>query len=478
MWFKLASATFTTHLGKMSDLSSTVRVNLDAAGFTISGDALSFDKEGSNQRRTYTLTLKSNYEIQNTVTATVNSGNATTSISGGTGGVYTLVVTAATAPTSEVKVTVSGAVYVGTELPDVPDGGGDEPTPANYTFTINPTPVSATVTLSATGYSTVSGTGNQSITVASGTAVSWSVSASGYTAQSSTWIANGKNETKSVTLTAAGGTDPAPDGDAVLNLADYATYIGCIAGSTNTIQGGSKGSTSTGNMFYKIPLADFTNPTSVTVVAGASTKAYVAFFNTTTTVADETPPYAGGATAQTILDSGTSQTFTIPSDAVCMYVLATNGSGSSLRPASVTFHNATYKGSSDPASGSSGGGTSDGTLTTEKVFDVFWRLGYTVSGTGSVNAQSTYALSEEITVPSGKKLKYTPYSGEQIWMVIGLWNGDTWIERKVFDPAQVTSATTIDLGAATKIRIGYGRTSSSEIDMDLNTLKKLQLAWV
>lgn len=128
MWFRLASATFATNLGKMSDLSSTVRVNLDAAGFTISGAALSFDKEGSNQSRTYTLTLKSNYEIQNTVTATVNSGNATATISGGTDGVYTLVVTAATAPTSEVKVTVSGAVYVGTDLPEVPDDGGDEPT--------------------------------------------------------------------------------------------------------------------------------------------------------------------------------------------------------------------------------------------------------------------------------------------------------------------------------------------------------------
>ena len=121
MWFKLASATFTTHLGKMSELSNTVRVNLDASGFTIAGDALSFNKTGSNQSRTYTLTLKSNYEIQNTVTPTVNSGNATAVVSGGTSGVYTLVVTAATAPTSEVKVTVIGAVYVGTDIPDVPD---------------------------------------------------------------------------------------------------------------------------------------------------------------------------------------------------------------------------------------------------------------------------------------------------------------------------------------------------------------------
>ena len=133
MWFKLASATFTTHLGKMSELSNTVRVNLDASGFTVAGDALSFNKDGSNQSRTYTLTLKSNYEIQNTVTPTVNSGNATAVVSGGTGGVYTLVVTAATAPTSEVKVTVSGAVYVGTDIPDAPD-------PEEPDVPVNPTP--------------------------------------------------------------------------------------------------------------------------------------------------------------------------------------------------------------------------------------------------------------------------------------------------------------------------------------------------
>lgn len=132
MWFKLASATFTTHLGKMSELSNTVRVNLTASGFTVAGDALSFSKTDSNQSRTYTLTLKSNYEIENAVTVSVDSGNATAVVSGGTGGVYTLVVTAATAPTSEVKVTVSGAVYVGTDIPDVPT---PDPDTTNYTIT-------------------------------------------------------------------------------------------------------------------------------------------------------------------------------------------------------------------------------------------------------------------------------------------------------------------------------------------------------
>ena len=73
-------------------------------------------------------------------------------------------------------------------------------TPTSYTFTINPTPTSATVTLSATGYSTVSGTGSKSITVANGTKVSWSVSASGYTTRTGDWTANGSNESKTIKL--------------------------------------------------------------------------------------------------------------------------------------------------------------------------------------------------------------------------------------------------------------------------------------
>ena len=77
-------------------------------------------------------------------------------------------------------------------------------TPTTYTFTINPDPTSATVTLSATGYSTVSGTDSQSITVANGTKVSWSVSADGYTTRTGNWTAN-ENKTMPVTLTATGG---------------------------------------------------------------------------------------------------------------------------------------------------------------------------------------------------------------------------------------------------------------------------------
>lgn len=84
--------------------------------------------------------------------------------------------------------------------------------PTTYTFTINPTPTSATVTLSANGYSTVSGTGSKSITVANGTVVNWSVSASGYARQNGTWTINGDNKTLPIDLVKNGnpGTPEEP----------------------------------------------------------------------------------------------------------------------------------------------------------------------------------------------------------------------------------------------------------------------------
>lgn len=58
-------------------------------------------------------------------------------------------------------------------------GGGSDSTKI-YTFTITPTPETAIVTLAADGQSIVSGTGEQSITVNSGTLVNYMVATSGY----------------------------------------------------------------------------------------------------------------------------------------------------------------------------------------------------------------------------------------------------------------------------------------------------------
>lgn len=68
-----------------------------------------------------------------------------------------------------------------------------------HIFTVTPIPDTATVTLSAPSYNTVSGTGNQEITVTEGTNVSWVVSAEGYIAQSGTETVN-QAVNKTVTL--------------------------------------------------------------------------------------------------------------------------------------------------------------------------------------------------------------------------------------------------------------------------------------
>lgn len=144
---------------------------------------------------TATVTIAEGYEIGTAgITVVMGSTNITSTSVTSSGNVYTITIGS-----------VTGNVTISVHTKNT--AGGEEPdTPTSYIFTINPDPTSATVTLSATGYSTVSGTGSQSITVANGTKVNWSVSANGYTEQNGTWTANGSNENKDVELTASGGT--------------------------------------------------------------------------------------------------------------------------------------------------------------------------------------------------------------------------------------------------------------------------------
>lgn len=83
-----------------------------------------------------------------------------------------VIVPAKTPITSNITISVSATAVSGGDpiIPDVPV------TPTMYTFTINPMVANATVTLTASGYKQ---SGN-SISVPSGTTVSWTVSAGGY----------------------------------------------------------------------------------------------------------------------------------------------------------------------------------------------------------------------------------------------------------------------------------------------------------
>jgi hypothetical protein len=142
---------------------------------------------------------------------------------------------------------VEGNVVISVPTKNIATGEEEEPdTPTNYTFTINPDPTSATVTLSATGYSTVSGTGSQSITVANGTTVNWSVSASGYTTRTGDWTISGGNKTENITLSATGGgggtSSDSVDLTALSNVkTSDVTYTGNTGTFTSTSTSGITG---------------------------------------------------------------------------------------------------------------------------------------------------------------------------------------------------------------------------------------------
>ena len=114
-------------------------------------------------------------------------------------------------------------------------GGSGSTTPTTYTFTVNPTPTTATVTLSASGYSTVSGTGSKSITVASGTNVSWTVSASGYDTQNGTQSVT-SSSSKNVTLTtsSSGGSGTGAETNLTSQFSWTPGTINATAGSTSS----------------------------------------------------------------------------------------------------------------------------------------------------------------------------------------------------------------------------------------------------
>ena len=158
-------------------------------GATYSGDTF-VDK---NAALNATVTIAEGYELNGSVTVTMGGNPVTEGITVD-GNTITIAIGSVT---GNVVVKVP-TVKILTEEPE-PE------TPTTHTFTINPDPTSATVTLSATGYSTVSGTGSKSITVANGTEVNWSVSASGYTTRTGNWTISGGNKTENITLTAISG---------------------------------------------------------------------------------------------------------------------------------------------------------------------------------------------------------------------------------------------------------------------------------
>ena len=206
MRFILSEANFSGTGKNIGTLNSWFISKNTPSGLTWTSIPSSVDK-GSNFNAVAEIDT-ANYEL---VTISVTMGATTQSGVGTSGGItisksgsrYTITISSVTANVN-INVTTK-SLSTGTPGSGGSSGGGGTPTPTTYIFTVNPTPSTATVTLSATGYSTVSGAGSKSITVANGTIVNWSVSASGYTTRTGNWTISGGNKTENITLTAAGG---------------------------------------------------------------------------------------------------------------------------------------------------------------------------------------------------------------------------------------------------------------------------------
>ena len=111
-------------------------------------------------------------------------------------------------------ITIAIASVTGNVVIKVPTKvvGVEPEAPVQYTLTIDPTPSDATVT--------IDGSSRKSITVNSGTSVSWSVSKSGYTTQSGSWTANA-DETKNITLLEDGTVVQLTSSNATFSTTDY-----------------------------------------------------------------------------------------------------------------------------------------------------------------------------------------------------------------------------------------------------------------
>lgn len=147
-------------------------------------------------------------------------------------------------------------------------------TVSNYKFKVTATPSTATVKLEAAGQSAVTGTGSAEITVASGTAVKYTVSASGYVTKSAT-VTVAYGQTLPVTLNKegssggdSGGSEPEtpvnPPSDSI-----KATWSYCGISSD-----GSIAPTSVSNRMHAfVEIVDSSNAT----IFGNSSVAYVLY---------------------------------------------------------------------------------------------------------------------------------------------------------------------------------------------------------
>lgn len=232
---------------------------------------------------------------------------------------------------TEVSYSVAKTGYTTKTGSLVPTGNVTVPVSLNaiqYTFTINPTPASATVT--------IDGVVRNSVTVDTGTTVSWSVSASGYYSKSGTQTMTGTT-TKSVSLVSR-TTSKAVSG--LINNWMKVT-VKATDGSSHKLYRHNYvvPYTITNGKIYTVQLTSGANAISNGYIGYSSTSAsYTAAYNSTTTASNT----SGWPTVRTqeVIDNypisantTKSYTFTANANASYLHIICLAGFGNTPDPA-------------------------------------------------------------------------------------------------------------------------------------------------
>lgn len=206
MIITLKSADFSKN--NINDLLNTFSVSYSGTGVTGTPRSIAKENGVATESLSATITIASNYTYESlTVRVGGNTLTAGTDYTVSGTGPVTLSI-----PAAKITGNVVVSVQTSSAGGDVVDP--DEPT--NHTFTINATPSTAYITLGAAGYSSVAGTGSASITVASGTEVTYAVSAEGYIPQEGGVVVTGTTS-ENIVLVASGSGESVTYGTLISN---------------------------------------------------------------------------------------------------------------------------------------------------------------------------------------------------------------------------------------------------------------------
>lgn len=250
MIITLKSADFSKN--NINDLLNTFSVSYSGTGVTGTPRSIAKENGVATESLSATITIASNYTYESlTVRVGGNTLTAGTDYTVSGTGPVTLSI-----PAAKITGNVVVSVQTSSAGGDVVDP--DEPT--NHTFTINATPSTAYITLGAAGYSSVAGTGSASITVASGTEVTYAVSAEGYTPQEGGVVVTGTTS-ENIVLVASGSNVVFDFDFTTSTLADYADDGIFTVPDTSTIEAITYDSTKGANLNNNLPYGlTLTNP--------------------------------------------------------------------------------------------------------------------------------------------------------------------------------------------------------------------------